>query len=79
MSKYIEGHGASLKKSRETEREKNLHHLRIYGRGTADSPSWTVQHHSTEEDSNPAEHNFDNGHAMLAHVAEHAGVPEEGE
>ena len=76
---FSESHGPSLKKSRELEREKDLHHLRVYGHGTAESPSWTVEHHASE-DSNPASvHKFSDGHEMLRHIAEHAAVPEEGE
>ena len=78
---FTEAHGPSLKKTRELEREKNLHHLRIYGHadGTPESPKWIVQHHSSENDREPAQHEFDAGHEMLAHVAEHASVPSEGE
>ena len=81
MHHYAEAHGASLKKTRELEREKNLHHLRIYGHadGTPDSPKWIVQHHGSENDKKPVEHEFDDGNKMLAHVAEHASVPSEGE
>jgi hypothetical protein len=78
---YTEARGPSLKKTREWEREKNLHHLRIYGHvdGTPDSPRWIVEHHGSENEGNPAEHEFDNGQEMLAHVAEHASVPSEAE
>jgi len=78
MSKYVESRGPSLKNSREMERASNLHHIRIYGHsdGTSESPRWLVEHHTSENDSRPTEHTFDNGHDMLAHVAEHAAVPE---
>jgi hypothetical protein len=78
---YTESHGPSLKKSRELERQKNVHHLRVFGHadGTPESPKWVIEHHRSEDDSSPAVHEFDQGHEMLAHIAEHAGVPEEGE
>jgi hypothetical protein len=81
MSKYVQSHGPSLKHSRQLEREKNLHHLRIHGHpdGTPESPKWIVEHHSSENDSSPVEHEFDNGHDMLAHVAEHSAVSEDEE
>jgi hypothetical protein len=56
------------------ERKDNLHHLRIYGHSDG---GWLVEHHSAENDAHPTEHVFENGHEMLAHVAEHAAVPEE--
>ena len=78
---YSEAHGASLKKSRELERAKHLHHLRIYAHeeGSSKSPRWLVEHHSKEQDENPAQHDFSDGSEMLAHIANHASVPEEGE
>jgi hypothetical protein len=77
MAEYVEVHGASLKNSREKEREADLHHLTIHAHSdaTPESPKWIVAHHHSENDDRPAEHVFDDGHSMLRHIAEHAAVP----
>jgi len=79
---FAEAHGASLKKARELEHEKNLNHLRIFAGadGTPESPTWIVEHHSSEtDDRNPDQYEFSNGKQMMAHIAEHACVPNESE
>ena len=79
MAEYVESRGPSLKMgARERERERELHHLRIraHSEATAESPKWVVEHHSSENDREPKEHEFEDGHAMLAHIAEHTGVSE---
>jgi hypothetical protein len=58
--------------------EKELHHLAVYAHeaGTRERPMWVVQHHHSEDDSEPAEeHDFADGEEMLRHVGKHAGVP----
>ncbi len=78
MSEYAESHGPSLKKSRQLEHEKNLHHLRLYGAAssTPEEPRWLVEHHSSEHDSRPESHEFSDPHALLAHIANHSSMPE---
>jgi hypothetical protein len=77
MKMYNESAGPSLKEARELDKAKTLHHVRIYGAkgGTPESPRWLVQHHASANDRKPVEHEFDDGHEMLRHVAENAGVP----
>ena len=72
----VESSGPSLRNAGELDRD--VHHLRIYAGsdGTPETPRWIVEHHRTEHDNNPQTHYFDDGHALLAHVAEHAYVPE---
>ena len=79
MSEYVEVHGASLKNTREKEREADLHHLRIYGHpdATPAEPKWVVAHHRSADDAKPVEHEFSDGVEMLRHIAEHARVPPE--
>lgn len=75
MPEYVEKSGPSLKKSREA--KKKLHHIRIYPRGAPeDSPEFLVEHHY-EGGGDPEAHTFSDGHAMLAHAANHAGVRDE--
>lgn len=78
MPGYVEIHGRSLKDSRQREREADLHHIRIHGHedGTPESPRWVVSHHVSDNDPKPTEFVFEDGHEMLAHIAEHASVPE---
>jgi hypothetical protein len=73
-------HGPTMSK-RKREQDKDLHHLRLLAHpdGTPDSPKWIIEHHTSENDSDPAAFEFSNGKEMLGHIAEHAGVPEEGE
>jgi hypothetical protein len=72
---YNESSGPSL--SREAKRKPELHHLRIYGHpdSTNEKPMWLVEHHASQRDRQPEERAFSDGHAMLAHIAEHAAVP----
>jgi len=81
MSEYHESKGASLKDMRDKKRQENLHHLRVHAHpdGSPESPRWIVAHHSGENSEPSAEHEFDSGHEMLAHIANHASVPEESE
>jgi len=81
MSNYVESRGPSLKHSRELERADNLHHIRVYRHSdsTPVNPRWLVEHHTSENDSHPTEHTFDDGKKLLAHVAEHTAVPDEDE
>jgi hypothetical protein len=57
--------------------EKELHHLAVYAHeaGTRERPMLVVQHHHAEDDSEPEEHEFSDGDAMLHHIARHAAVP----
>ena len=72
----FESHGPSLKESRKLEREKKLHHLRIFSgpNATAENKSWVVTHHSSDDSEPVEEHSFTDGKAMLTHIAEHAAV-----
>jgi len=81
MRHYAEAQGPGLEKTRALEREKNLHHIRVYGHveGTPESPKWMVQHHDSENDKKPVEHEFHNGHEMLAHIGKYSSVPDEGQ
>jgi hypothetical protein len=76
---YHESSGNSLKESREQKKRAELHHLRIPVANR--KKEFLVEHHSTAEgDQWPEIHVFEDGHEMLAHVANHTGVPEpEGE
>src|SRR5215469_14135646 len=78
MSEYVEVHGVSLKNQREKERQADLDHIRIAGHpdGTPESPRWVVSHHASADDRKPQEFVFDDGHEMLAHIANATSVPE---
>lgn len=71
-------HGPTLSRARKREQDKELHHLRLLAHpdGTSDHRRWIVEHHTSENDAEPAAFEFDNGKEMLAHVAEHAGAKE---
>src|SRR5579864_8118422 len=77
MSDYVEVHGASLKNTREKEREADLHHLRVYAHpaATPDKPRWVVSHYHSEDDSRPVSHDFTDGAKMLSHIGAAASVP----
>ena len=72
MSSYVEVRGKSLREQRDG--EKRLHFLSIH-RGNDGDNSFVVAHHHSD-DEKPTYHRFQDGYAMLAHVAEHAGVSE---
>ena len=71
----FESRGASLKKARELKREKALHHLRIRPSATAENKSWAVTHHSSDDSEPTEKHNFTDADAMLEHVTDAVGVP----
>jgi hypothetical protein len=75
---YVEARGESLKLKHLREADRELDHLRVKAHpdGTPESPRWIVEHFASEHDKNPQVYEFDDGHEMLAHVAEHACVPE---
>jgi hypothetical protein len=72
----VESRGPSLKQARG---EKDVEYLSIFGLGTAKSPGWRVCEYSSKNDTSPREHEFSDGHEMLAYVAEAAAVPNDGE
>lgn len=76
---YHESKGKSLKDMRDQKRKENLNHLRIYAHeeGTPESPRWLIEHHSSENDSEPSVHEFDSGKDALAHIGQHASMSEE--
>jgi hypothetical protein len=71
-----ESRGPSLKQARG---KKDVEYLSIFGLGTAKAPGWRVCEYSSKNDTSPTEHEFSDGHEMLAYVAEAAGVPNENE
>ncbi len=74
---YHEHAGASLKASRERERMRELHHLRIYATRDAshEHPRWLVEHFADEEGEPFDQHEFTDGADLLAHIIDHASVP----
>src|SRR5437016_4847794 len=68
--------GPGLKKSREQERASSLDHLRIKAGREA---GYVIEHHSSDNDANPQEHEFRDGLGALKHVAIHAGMLNENE
>jgi hypothetical protein len=74
---YNQASGDSLKASRETAREKTVDHVRIYPhRASTDAkPRWSVAVHHSADDDHPSNRDFTDPHAMLAHVANSAHVP----
>jgi hypothetical protein len=77
MSEYVESTGDSLKQARDSAHEKAIDHIRIYPhRASTDSkPRWSVAVHHSADDDRPSNRDFTDGHAMLAHVADTAHVP----
>jgi hypothetical protein len=69
---YHEASGRSL--SREKEKAQ-LHHLTISPSSTSEHPGWTVARFKSERGS-PVNHEFNDGHELLAHVANSLGIPE---
>lgn len=78
---YIEKRGLGLEAKRNQDRkEEPPHHIRIFGHSdsTPEKPMWLLEHHLSETgDKKPQSFTFDDGHEMLAHVAQHAHVPTE--
>jgi len=74
---YSEASGDSLRESREVAREKTVDHIRIYPhRASTDAkPRWSVAVHHSADDDRPSNRDFTDPHAMLAHVANSAHVP----
>jgi len=56
--------------------KKRTHPVTIYTHhdGEGQARRWTVEHHHDGTES--TEHDFQDGHEMLVHIANHAGVPE---
>jgi hypothetical protein len=75
---YIEARGASLKASREHNKE--LKSIEIHGHSESKpgSPKWLVQHNHVGGEK-PDTYDFTDGHEMIRHVAEHSGVPAPGD
>lgn len=70
---------ATAKGARKREAKKELHHMEIH---KAENGGHMVQHHFHQDGARyhePEQHVFGEGegHAMLAHVAEHMGVEHE--
>jgi hypothetical protein len=70
-----ESRGPSLKQVR----KKDVDRLVIFRRGTAKSPRWRVCEYSSKNDTSPTDREFEDGHKMLAYVAEAAAVPNDNE
>jgi len=51
----FEAHGEGLKKTRELERAKILHHLRLFAHEDSDeeNPKWVLESHDSANDPNP--------------------------
>ncbi|HMK22180.1 MAG TPA: hypothetical protein VK466_07575 [Terriglobales bacterium] len=59
--------------SKHRPRNRAPHPVAVYSHDDENGRSWTVEHH--HHDAEPSEHHFTDGHELLAHVANHIGVP----
>jgi len=69
--------GPSLSEARALDKSADLDHISVHAAAgaTADNPKWLVCHYSSKDDSSPiAEHEYTDGHQLLADIADAAGI-----